>query len=424
MTDLSLISVDDHVIEPPGVWWDRLPARVRERGPRVIRDNGIDVWIYEDVRMPITALLVQAGKKREEVRPGFVNYEDMRPGVYNSVERAKDMDTDGVIASACFPFFPRYCGQTFYEAADRELALLCIRAYNDWMIEEWSGSSPGRFIPMIIMPLWDPALAAAEIERAAGLGAKAISFSENPAKLGLPSLHDAAGYWDPALSAANETGMPFCIHFGSSSMVPNTSDDAPMFVSAALSPLNLAYALTDWLFSGKFERYPRLKVCLSEGGIGWIPYMIDRSEQVLETMMWARRFDVAAAVGGGSSSLAGDQSGRHLADTLSSGQSGGVVEYGEWQDRPDPRELFRNHVFGCFIDDRFGARHLEEIGWDNVMMETDYPHGDGTFPDSLKRAEQLLGPYTPEQRYKVMEGNARRVFGLDDAGLGVRRVRR
>jgi predicted TIM-barrel fold metal-dependent hydrolase len=363
--------------------------------------------------MPITGLLVQAGKQRDEVRPGFVNYEDMRPGVYDSVERAKDMDTDGVIASACFPFFPRYCGQTFFEAADRDLAWLCVQAYNDWMIEEWAGSSPGRFIPMIILPLWDPLLAAGEIERSASLGAKAITFSENPAKLGLPSLHDSQGYWDPVLSAANDAAMPFCIHFGSSSMVPNTSDDAPIFVSAALSPLNLAYALADWLFSGKFEQYPQLKICLSEGGIGWIPYMVDRAEQVLETMMWARRFDVVSGMTGGSSSLSGDQSGRHLGDALGEGKDGAGTDLGVWQARAQPRELFRDHVFGCFIDDRFGARHLDEIGWENVMMETDYPHGDGTFPNSLKRAQQLLAQYSPAQQYKVMQGNARRVFRLD-----------
>ncbi|HSS09244.1 MAG TPA: amidohydrolase family protein, partial [Acidimicrobiales bacterium] len=412
MPEPRLISVDDHVIEPPGVWRDRLPARDRDRGPHVVRQDGIDVWVYEDVRMPITSLLVQAGKTREEVRPGFINYEDMRPGVYDSVHRAKDMDTDGVLASACFPFFPRYCGQTFYEAEDRDLAWRCVRAYNDWMIEEWSGSSPGRFIPMIILPLWDPALAAAEIERAASLGAKAITFSENPAKLGLPSLHDAHGYWDPVLSAANDAAMPLCLHFGSSSMVPNTSDDAPIFVSAALSPLNLAYALADWLFCGKFERYPQLKICLSEGGIGWIPYLLDRADQVLDTMMWARRFDVVSGMSGGSSSLTGDRAGRRLAEMVGEGQAGGTMDLGTWEERAEPRQLFHEHVFGCFIDDRFGARHLDEIGWDNVMMETDYPHGDGTFPHSLARAKELLAPYSSEQQYQVMQGNARRVFRL------------
>jgi predicted TIM-barrel fold metal-dependent hydrolase len=412
----GIVSVDDHVIEPPGVWQDRLPRRDRERGPRVVRERGVDVWVYEDVQMPITALLIQAGTRREDVRPGFVNYEDMRPGVYDSAARAKDMDADGVLASLCFPFFPRYCGQTFYEAADRDLALLCVRAYNDWMIEEWSGSVPGRFIPLVILPLWDPVLAAGEIERTAALGAKAIAFSENPARLGLPSLHDREGYWDRVLDAADATGLPLCIHFGSSSMVPNTSDDAPMFVPATLSPLNLAYALTDWLFCGRLERRPRLKLCLSEGGIGWIPYLLDRAEQVLETMQWARRFDVSSGMSGGSSALATDRAGRLLGEALEAAAADG----GELAPAPDPRQLFHDHVFGCFIDDRFGARHLEEIGLDNVMMETDYPHGDGSFPNSMARAQELLAGYSPEQQYQVMQGNARRVFGLDDHAGGER----
>jgi hypothetical protein len=142
--------------------------------------------------------------------------------------------------------------------------------------------------------------------------------------------------------------------------------------------------------------------------------MLDRADQVLETMMWARRFDVVSAVSGGSSALTGDRAGHHLAGTVGEGQTGGTIDLGTWEERAAPRELFRDHVFGCFIDDRFGARHLEEIGWDNVMMETDYPHGDGTFPHSLARAEQLLAPYSADQRYKVMQGNAKRVFRLEE----------
>jgi hypothetical protein len=134
---------------------------------------------------------------------------------------------------------------------------------------------------------------------------------------------------------------------------------------------------------------------------------------VLDTMMWARRFDVVSGMSGGSSSLTGDRAGRRLAEMVGEGQAGGTMDLGTWEERAEPRQLFRDHVFGCFIDDRFGARHLDEIGWDNVMMETDYPHGDGTFPHSLRRAKELLAPYSPEQQYQVMQGNARRVFRLD-----------
>jgi predicted TIM-barrel fold metal-dependent hydrolase len=332
----------------------------------------------------VTSLLVQAGYERKEIVPRLMTYDEMRPEFYDSVARAADLDRDGVLASACFPFFPRYCGQTFYEEKDREFGLLCLRAYNDWMIEEWCGLAPGRFIPLIIIPLWDPQLAASEIERCASKGARAIAFSENPYKLGLPSLHNKSNFWDPVLSAASDTKLPLCIHFGSSSMVPNTSDDSPQFVPALLSPLNLAYCAADWLFCGKLGRYPDLKICLSEGGIGWIPYILERAEYIVQTMDWAFRFEV----------------------------SEGETREGSGRMDEPPTVLFRKHIYGCFIDDSFGARNLDWIGSDNVMMETDYPHGDSSFPNSVANAHRLLEGYDDDVKYKVMQGNARRVFRL------------
>ncbi|TMK57608.1 MAG: amidohydrolase, partial [Actinobacteria bacterium] len=369
------------------VWQDRVAAADRERAPRVVNEDGASVWVYEDYRRTIPSLLVQAGTPRDQITPGLASYEEMRPGFYDSVARIADMDEDGVLASLCFPMLPRYCGQTFMEAKDRKLGLECLRAYNNWMIEEWCGLAPGRFIPLIIIPLWDPPLAAQEIERTAAMGAKAIAFSENPTKLGLPSLHDANNYWDPVLAAANDTAMPLCIHIGSSSTIPTTSDDAPIFVSSLLSPLNLAFSVADWLFCGKLDRYPTLKICLSEGGIGWIPFVTERADYITDTLEWAFRFDA---------------DGTPLAD-----RSARVA------DRPS--ELFRRHIYGCFIDDAFGARHLADIGFDNAMIETDYPHGDGTFPNSIANAHTLLAGYSDDVKYKVMQGNARRVFAFEPA---------
>jgi predicted TIM-barrel fold metal-dependent hydrolase len=385
--DVQIISVDDHVIEPPNLWVDRASRGDRDGVPHVIEQDGASIWEYEDVRIPIPGLFVQAGRPEAEIVPELMSYQKMRPGYFEPVARAADMDADGVLASLCFPTIPRYCGQTFLEAKDRDLALRCLRAYNDWMVEEWAGGAPGRFIPLAIVPLWDPFLAGDEVRRCAALGAKAVSFSENPARLGLPSIHDPGRHWHPFLDAVDETRLPLCIHFGSSSMVPNTSDDAPIYVSAMLSPVNLIYATADWLFSRQLERYPNLKICLSEGGIGWIPYILERAHYVIEHMPWARRYE------------AYDYSGtKH--DNLGPQQS--------------PAELFRDHIFGCFIDDEIGIKNLDAIGIDNVMIETDYPHGDGTFPNSRANAWRLLSHLDEESRYKIMQGNARRVFNLTE----------
>ncbi len=387
VTSAGLISVDDHVIEPPNVWVDRAARADRERVPHVVERDGVSTWVYGDKRITIPSLFAQAGRDEDDIVPGLMSYGDMRPAYYDANERSRDMDTDGIIASLCFPTIPRYCGQTFLEAGDRDLALACVKAYNDWTIDEWAGGAPGRFIPLIITPLWDPVLAAAEVERCAGRGAKAVAFSENPAKLGLPSLHDRDGYWDPLLTAIDATGLPICIHFGSSSMVPNTADDAPIYVSALLSPLNLTYAAADWLFCGKLERFPNLKICLSEGGIGWMPYIMERAEYVMEHMRWAKTYEPF------------DYSGTRR-DNLGPAQS--------------PSDLFRRHIYGCFIDDRFGIDNLDAIGVDHVMMEADYPHGDGTFPHSMANAERLLKGLDDDVRYKIMQGNARRVFNLEE----------
>lgn len=394
-----LISVDDHVIEPPDLWVDRVAARDRDRAPQVTKDdNGVTFWAYEDVRTPIPGSLVAAGRPPEEVSPFPVGYEEMAPGCYDVDARIEEMNRDGVLASVNFPFFPRFAGQTFYEAKDRNFGLQCLRIYNDWMIDEWSGAYPGRFIPMIILPLWDPTLAAQEIERCAAKGAKAISFSENPSKLGLPSIHDPRGYWEPVLQAANDTGMPLCIHFGSSSSMPTTSPDAPLLVWAALAPVNLMFCLTDWLFSGQLPKFPNLKICLSEGGIGWIPYMLERCDWEARDMRWAAKGDFKYDMAEKGSVPELRKEGARVFDVA-------------------PSELFRQHVYGCFIDDSFGARHVEEVGIDNVMIETDYPHGDTSFPNSISSAHEQLAGKSDEVKYKILQGNARRVFDFQPAEI-------
>ena len=124
------------------------------------------------------------------------------------------MDANHIEAALCFPTFPRFCGQTFTEAKDKELGLLCVKAYNDWMVEEWCGDSGGRLIPLCLIPLWDAELAAAEVRRNAERGVRAVCFSEIPPFLGLPSVHDPDHYWDPFFRACAETKTIVNMHIG------------------------------------------------------------------------------------------------------------------------------------------------------------------------------------------------------------------
>lgn len=392
-----LVSVDDHVLEPGHVWESRLPAKYRELGPRLRTDDQGEAWFYENKRMPTIGLSAAAGKRKEEFSPLPMTYDEMRPGCYDSKARVSDMDLDGVLASLCFPSFPRFCGQTFYEGDDQELGLLCVKAYNDWMIEEWAGGVPGRFIPMILIPLWDPKAAASEIERTAGLGARAIAFSENPTPLGLPSIHDKGGYWHPVFSAASETGMPLCTHLGSSSQLPQPSPDSPMISTIAMTPIvSIAATCIEWLFSGNFTRFPGLKLCLSEGGIGWIPYTLERCDYVVERQgYWAGKGDFSGDLLTGGASVTEGSSGIDLSVR--------------------PSEVFREHVFGCFIDEVHGPNSISEIGVDNVMIETDYPHTDSSWPRSIEIAHKNLAHLSGADQYKVLRSNAERVFNFSPA---------
>ena len=367
-----LISVDDHVLEPGHVWQDRVPARFKDAAPRLVRDKDGEAWVYDGKRMVTPGLGAVAGKTREEFSFEPITYDEMRPGCYDPKARLKDMDLNWVEASLCFPTFPRFCGQTFYEAKDHDVGLACVRAYNDWMVEEWCGDSGGRLIPLCLIPLWDVDLAAGEVRRNASRGVRAVCFSEIPPHLGLPSIH--SGTWDPFFAACAETGTVVCMHIGSSSKMPATSADAPVAVAATLSFGNAMSSLCDFLFSGVLIRFPDLKLAYSEGQIGWLPYILERADDVWrEHRAWGGVKDV-------------------------------VLE--------PPSTYFHRQVYGCFFRDRHGLASLADIGVDNVTFETDYPHTDSTWPDTKQIAEEMVAGLPEESVYKIMRGNAIRMLGI------------
>ena len=211
--DLVLVSVDDHVVEPPHLFEGRLPAKYVDLAPQfVTRADGTNAWVYEGAEIANVALNAVAGRPAEEYGMEPTSFAELRAGCYDIDERVKDMDANGVLGSLCFPSFPQFCGQLFARTEDKDVALAMVRAYNDWHIDEWCGTYPGRFIPLALPPIWDPALMAAEVARVAAMGCHAITFSENPAKLGFPSWHDP--HWDPFFAACSDHGTVFCLHIG------------------------------------------------------------------------------------------------------------------------------------------------------------------------------------------------------------------
>ncbi len=369
-TDAQLVSVDDHVIEHPQVWQDRLAAKYRDAGPTIIEtDDGRQLWRFEDTQHANIGLNAVAGKDPLDFGMDPVRYDEMLPGCYDVKARLGDMDVDGVHAQMCFPSFPGFAGSTFFAAKDKDLALACLCAWNDFILDEWCAAAPDRFIPMVIVPLWDPVAAAAEIARTAAKGAKSVSFTEAPQNLGLPSFH--TDHWDPFLAACQDADMPLCLHFGTGG-APVVAKDANFAIVIALFGTNSQAATIDLLLSRVFHTFPRLRVALSEGGIGWMPYVLERTDYTWERHRWYTGVNTAVR----------------------------------------PSDLFREHIFGCFIADEAGVETRHLIGVDNIMWEGDYPHSDSNWPASRAKLEGVLAGVPDAEAQKIAEHNARRVFNF------------
>jgi predicted TIM-barrel fold metal-dependent hydrolase len=367
--DAKVISVDDHVIEHPRVFTDRLPSKYKDDMPRIeTLPDGNDTWIYEGRRSGNFALNAVAGKHPSEFGMDPRSYSDMRPGCHDPVERLKDMDTEGVWAQLGFPNFGGFAGSTFFAAKDRTLAELCITAYNDFILDEWCAAAPDRFIPLVMVPFWDVEASVKEIERTAAKGARSVSFLEAPHRIGLPSYH--TDHWDPILRACEETEMPLSVHFGSGGAPQGVAPDGDMFITIALFGLNSMMAMVDLLISPVFHKFPKTKFVLSEGGIGWIPYLLERADYSFE---------------------------RH--------------KY--WCDiNTDrrPSELFDDHIFGCFVSDNTGLAERYKIGVNNILFESDYPHSDCNWPHTRKLLAESLTDIPDAEARLIVEDNARRIF--------------
>lgn len=397
--DLPLIiSVDDHVMEPKDLWQQQLPPSMREKGPRVVQEKVrlkfegghygferndpdgqmCDVWLFEDSVVPTGFLHGPAGVPREEQRNVAAVYEDLRPGTYNQADRLTDMDLNHVEAAINYPnIFPRFCGQGFLERDDKDLAFECLKIYNDWIIDDWGGGDGrGRLIPLTLVPLWDPAMAAAEVRRCADKGSYAIAFSENPSKLGCATMY--SGEWDVLWQTCEEAEVTVSMHIGSSSSMPTTSDDAPLATSMSLYAQNAEGSFVDWVFSGTLQRFPDIKIAYAESQVGWMPFQMERMDSVF-------------------------REGR-----------GGVGGSG-----PLPSEIAKGRIYGCIFDDLVGLRQRNEVGIDQILFETDYPHSDGTFPHSRKIAHSMFAAVgmDTEECYKVIRGNAIEAYGLQRFGI-------
>jgi predicted TIM-barrel fold metal-dependent hydrolase len=372
LRNYPVISVDDHLIEPPDLFEGRMPAALASEAPRVVEfEDGRQAWSYEGGLYPNVGLNAVVGRPKDQWKMDPARFDEMRKGCWDIHARIVDMDVAGVWASLCFPsLIAGFAGVVFSKSKDQALGLACVRAWNDWHHEVWAAAYPERIIPLGITWLSDPEVAAAEVRRNAARGFKALSFPEQPVNLGLPSVH--TDHWDPLLAACEDTGTVVCLHTGSASWTAAQSPGAPLELYTTLFPVNGVAAAADWLWARIPLRFPRLDVAFSEGGIGWVPMLLDRLDYIT------------------------DHSG-----------SGGA---GVWHGDLSPSEAVQRNFWFCTIDDpsTLGAR--ERIGVDHIMVEVDYPHADSSWPDTQELLARRFRGLPAEHVRKFTHENAARLF--------------
>jgi predicted TIM-barrel fold metal-dependent hydrolase len=365
----TIISVDDHVVEPPDTFEGRLPSSLQPRAPRIVETRrGHQVWEFEGARYTQVGMNAVAGRRPDTVTVEPFRFEQMRPGCYDVDARVNDMDLNGVWASVNFPSqITGFCGSVFSGATDRDLGLACVRAWNDWLFEEWYERHPARIVPLGITYLADARLAADEIRRNAHRGFRSVTFPERPHAIGLPSLWNRE-HWDPIIAACVETDTIVSLHVGSAGL-HDMPADAPraQLASTLFGQLSLT-ACAEWLWSEYPVRHPSLKIALSEGGIGWVAMLLDRLDYIVDH----------SSYGAG------------------------------WSERP--ADVLKRNFWFCTLEDRSTIDTRHRIGVDHIMVEVDYPHGDSTWPDTQAVIADAWGHIPPAELRRLCCENAAELY--------------
>lgn len=371
----TVISADDHLVEPPDLFDGRMPAAFQDRAPHVVDgDNGAQLWCIDGRLEPNVGMNAIIGRPKSEWLAEPTRFDEMRPGAWDIHQRVRDMDLNGVHASVNFPsFLAGFAGQRFSLLDDRDFGFALLHAHNDWHIDYWAGTYPDRIVPCQLPWLPEPEVAAREIYDNAERGFKAVTFPQNTEPLGLPSLYDEE-HWRPFFRACEETETVICLHVGSSGTVLQPSTQAPVETRGILFPFNAAIDSIDWLFSGITVRHPNLKIVMAEGGIGWVPMLLDRLDHYT-AVQYHTEFQ------------------------------------NHWPSREiTPSEVLQRNFWFCVLEDTCALELRDRISVDHILVESDYPHGDSTWPDTQEVLVRMLDGYPNEEIRKITCENAARLF--------------
>ena len=373
--DYPIIDADAHVYEPPDVWQDRVPRAMTPRAPRVERTADGDVWLFDGgARTRPIGLMAAAGTSYLGFRPKGLTYETIRPGHYEVRARLKDMDADGIHAQLLYPSVCEEGARMFGD--DRALQLACVRAYNEWQLEFCAGGK-GRLFGHAVMPATGVADCLAELDWALERGYRGVLVSTFPSGRVEPSRDD-----DPFWVRIEEAGVPVALHIGS--FHPDGPAAQRRFepeivlprASISKSGANTVPLVARMLFSGMFERFPRLRVLLVEANIGWIPAMLEQTDDMFLRYRWFTETTGALP-------------------TM-------------------PSRAFHRNVWATFMIDTVGMELRHRLNLEHLMWSTDYPHTGTDWPNSRMTIERVFQGVPTDEVRAMLHGNCKRLYALDE----------
>ena len=380
---LSIIDVDSHISEPHDLWTSRAPASLKDRVPRVVRDGEKRAWVVDgniqlSTASPSSVIRKDGAKSRG---PEFFTWqiEDVHEASYDMKARVAMLDRLGLYAQILYPNVAGFGSQNFMKVEDGALRLACARIYNEAMAEI-QAQCGGRIFPMALMPWWNIQQSVEEVARAKSLGMKGIVMCSDPDSIGLPDLGEDA--WLPFWEACNDAEMPVNFHIGASETSfnmfgraswPSMGQRRRLALGSAALFIENSRVISNLLYSGLFERCKQLKIVSVESGIGWIPF-------VLESIDYEWR-------------ETGSQGERALSMA--------------------PSEYFKKHIYGCFWFEKTApARLIDQVGEDNVLFETDFPHPTCLYPDVQKYIAEISAGWSAVRKRKILQDNAAALYKI------------
>ncbi|ONH32437.1 amidohydrolase family protein [Pseudofrankia asymbiotica] len=382
---LRVIDADAHMTERHDLFTERAPKGYEDRVPHVERIDGVDMWVIEGKtfgKAGSGGTIDHDGKKHpfRDSQGGAWGIGDVHPAAWDPAARLRLMDELGIDTQILYPNAIGLGGQNLRNSVqDTSLLRLCVEMYNDAM-QEIQAESGNRLLPMPIMPAWDLQGCVREAERCAALGARGINMTAHPQDSGSPDLGDPA--WDALWDLCAGLNLPVHFHIGASQTSlsyfgttywPSQDDYVKPAIGGASLFQNNSQLLLNSCYSGMFDRNPNLKLVSVESGIGWVPFMLEAMDYELEenAPMWAKKL----------------------------------------QKRPS--EYFESNWYATFWfeNGRGDLQHLiDQVGENNIMFETDFPHPTSLHPDPLSMVAEKISTLRPETQQKVMGGNAAKLY--------------